>query len=312
MEYVAFHELNTAVSGDEALRETVQYLADRLGQFLRKNERVLICFPDRGEGSIGALMARAVHICGGKPIFWGPDFRWITLLRQAFTTRASAIVGPPLVVLGLTKLSRATGTPLYIRNAVTAGYPCLDWMIDGIRTGLDCDTWGCFGPGIEAVVGGFSCGRSRGVHIREDAFAFEILDHNGMPVPEGETGNGVLHPLDRPELRYRVSESARLDPSPCPCGCKAPRLMDIGTGESVDRPLAQLGQELLRWTSILDCRLRHSEYGLEMELVVFPGEKLPKLPSCAKRVVRAWDRERESPMMLEQEWVRSYFPGENH
>ena len=88
--------------------------------------------------------------------------------------------------------------------------------------------------------------------------------------------------------------------------------MDIGTGESVDPTLAALGQELLHWTSILDCRLKHTEYGLEMELVVFPGEKLPKLPSCAKRTLRPWDRERDCPMMLEPEWIKSFFYGENH
>lgn len=312
MKYVSFEELNRAVSAEAELRDTVMYLAGHLKKFLKKNDRMLICFPDAGEGSIGSLMAQAIHVCGGKPIFWGPDRLWLTLLRQAFVTRATAIVAPPLVVLGLTKLAKKTGTPLYLRNVVTAGYPCLDWMIDGIRSGLDCKTWGCFGPGTDAVVGGFSCGVSRGVHIRQEAFEFEIVDGSDHSVPAGETGNVVMHPAGRPELRYRISESARLDLEPCGCGSGAPRLMDISSGVTVDRELAALGEELLKWTSILDCSLRHTEYGLEMELVVFPGEKLPKLPSCAKRVVRPWDRERDMPMMLEPGWVKSYFSGENH
>lgn len=312
MNYVSFHELNTAVSGEEERRKTVQYLAGYLGKFLRKNDRMLICFPDEGEGSIGSLMAHAIHLCGGKPIFWGPDFRWITLLRQAFTTRASAVVGPPLLVLGLAKLSRATGTPLYIRNAVTAGYPCLDWMTDGIRIGLDCQTWVCFGPGTDAVVSGFSCGRSQGFHIRDDVFDFEIVDPQDRRLPEGEMGNVVLHPAHRPELRYRVVESARMDASPCACGSPSPRLVDICSAQDTDPILSALGEQLHYWTSILDCKLNRGEYGLEIELVVFPGEKLPKLPSCAKQIVRPWDPEKDKPFWLVPGQKKLHFPGESH
>lgn len=312
MQYVSFHELNMAVSGEEERRKTVQYLASHMGKFLRKNDRMLICFPDEGEGSIGALMARAIHVCGGKPIFWGPDQRWLTLMRQAFTTRASAIVGPPLVILGLAKLSRATGTPLYIRNAVTAGYPCLDWMTDGIRIGLDCQTWVCFGPGTDAVVSGFSCGKGVGFHMRDDAFGFEIVDHEDGQLPEGEAGNVVLHPIDRPDLRYRVVESAILDTSPCSCGCRSPRLMDIRTGRDVNPVLSTLGEQLHYWTSVLDCKLAMGDYGLEIELVVFPGEQLPKLPSCAKQVVRPWDPEKDMPFWLVPGRKKLHFPGESH
>ena len=56
-----------------------------------------------------------------------------------------------------------------------------------------------------------------------------------------------------------------------------------------------LGQQLQSWTSILDCRLNKGEYGLEIEIVTFPGEKLPKLPSAAKLVVRPWDSDTDEP-----------------
>ena len=36
----------------EAMEKTICYLADHLGKFLRKNERVLICFPCREEYSL--------------------------------------------------------------------------------------------------------------------------------------------------------------------------------------------------------------------------------------------------------------------
>ena len=51
------------------------------------------------------------------------------------------------------------------------------------------------------------------------------------------------------------------------------------------------------WTSILDCRLTRGEYGLEIEIVAFPGEKLPKLPSAAKLVIQPWNPEVDEPFL---------------
>ena len=45
----------------------------------------------------------------------------------------------------------------------------------------------------------------------------------------------------------------------------------------------------------MDCRLNKGECGLEVEMIVFPGEKLPKLPNAAKRVIRPWDPETDEP-----------------
>lgn len=304
MGYVDFARLNAAVSSPEQIESTIQYLTKQIGIFLRSHDRMLICFPDEGSGSIGNMLARAVSRVGASPVFWGRDMRWKTLLRIAFTTRASAIAAPPLIALGLTKLAKATGTPLYFRHVLTAGYPCLDWMIDGICRGLDCRSWGCFGPGTKAVVGGFSCGHSRGVHVREDAFEIELVDTSGNAVAEGEVGCPVLIPQNSPDLRYHSGLRGRLDRSPCACGQNSPRLMDISAGDNSDEELAALGRDMLYWSSVLDCDLRIGESGLEMELVVFPGEKLPKLPSCAKQVVRPWDPERDKPMVMASLWKK--------
>lgn len=84
------------------------------------------------------------------------------------------------------------------------------------------------------------------------------------------------------------------------------------TGRSMendsDDPLDSLGEELLKWSSILDCRLKKGEYGLEMELVVFPGKKLPKLPSAARQVVRSWDPDSDVPFV----WENGEVSAENH
>ena len=159
---------------------------------------------------------------------------------------------------------------------------------------FDCVSGGCFTPGSR-LVAGYSCNESRGVHIRDDVFGVDIVDAQGNPCQEGELGDMILYPKADPTIRFPMGEQARYDSSPCPCGCKAPRLLDMQTGQISDLQLDSMTQELISWTSVLDCRLRKGGYGLELELVVFPGEKLPKLPTAAKQVVRAWDPDKDEP-----------------
>ena len=157
MENPGFEKLALLALAPEGKEATIQYIADSM-DFIREGDRVLVCFAKDKPGSFGELMEAALLRLGANPVMVENDWRWKTLLRLAFSNRVNTIVAPPLVVLGLFKLARQKGTPLYIRRVVTTGYPCLDWMIEGIARGLDCQTWGCFAPRGYSVVAGFSCG----------------------------------------------------------------------------------------------------------------------------------------------------------
>lgn len=302
MEHPAYERIEALARDPESLAETVAYAAQNLQRFVKRQERVLICYSNHHPDGIGGIMEQAVRQIGGIPMFWGPDYRWKALLRQAFASKATVIVGPPLIVLGLCKLARYTTTPLYIHHVLLAGYPSMDWMIDGIKKILDCETWGCYGPGAGSVISGFSCGKSLGVHLREDMYTIWIEDEHGNRLPDGAVGEVMISPNQDPSIAFPTMERGRLDRSPCPCGCTSPRLMEIGAGGDVDRDLARLGSELQSWTSILDCRMHRGDCGLELEIVTFPGEKLPKLPSCAKLVVRPWDPDTDMPFWMMPGW----------
>lgn len=302
MEYERYAMLERQASTPEMLEQTISYVAQNLRLFLRPREQVLICFPKGDPNSLGCIFQQAVRNLSAFPVFWSSDHTWKSLLRQAFSTKATVIIGPPLVVLGLAKLAKATATPLYVRHVVTAGYPCLDWMIDGIIRGLDCKTWGCLGPGTGAVISGFSCGLSRGVHIREDAYDVRILDDQGNPVPEGTSGIISVAPRTMKEQRVCLRDHGRIERSACVCGNKTARLVDIHPAQRFQNDVLDLYQKFHSWTSILDCRVIKGECGLELELVVFPGEKLPQLPTCAKQVIRSWDPERDVPLDLHPVW----------
>lgn len=302
MDRAAIHQLKTLVNTSEMNDLTVEYLAQQMSAFLRPLDKILVCFPKGEAGSIGDLMCRAARKIGATPIEFIDDQRWKTILKTSFNSRATAIAAPPLVVLGITKLAKVTKTPLYFRDVITAGYFCYDWMIDGIRQGLDCEPRGCYDPGMGAVLAGFSCSRSQGVHVRDDLFTFEIEDEKGNLLPEGEVGNIVIGLKADPSVRFCTDDRGRLDRTPCACGRSAPRLMDLGPGEDLDKLLLEMGAELHTWTSVLDCRLSREECGLSLELVIFPGEKLPKIPNCARLVIRPWDPEKDVPNWFQSSW----------
>lgn len=290
-----FEQIVAMAHEPEMLESTLQYLTRHLGSFLRRGERVLICFREHEKGNLSWLMEQAVLRCGAVPVVWQPDHKWKTLLRQAFLNKASVIIGEPLFILGLTKLMKNCATPLYIRRVITAGYPCPQWMIDGIVNGFDCVVGGCFTLGITGVVAGFACGRSWGVHIREEAYGVDIRNEDGTPAAPGQVGEMVLYPKAAPELRLPMSEYARREDQICSCGCAAPRLVELSPGNKFEPEILALGQELQSWTSILDCHVARGECGLEIDIVAFPGEKLPKLPSAARLNIRYLDLETQTP-----------------
>ena len=293
----AFEKIVERGKTPQAQQASIAYLAEHLGRFLKQGERVLICFSEHEEGDLSWLMSNAVERSGAVPVVWGPERTWKTLLRQAFFHKVSAIIGAPLIVLGLTKLARQSATPLSIRKVITAGYPCTQWMIDGIVKGFDCEMGGCFTLEETGVVAGFACGHSWGIHLRWDVYGVDIVDKTGAVLPDGEVGEIILYPREAPGLRYPMGEKACFVRQPCECGSETPRLLELQYGSGTAQELADLGQMLHSWTSILDCRMHRSECGLEIEIVTFPGEKLPKLPTAAKLVVRPWNPEEDKPFI---------------
>lgn len=296
--------LENAMRTPEMLEMTVDYLADNLKKFLQPGDDFLICFDNHEPENIGDLLEKAAKKIGVNALI-PEDLRWKTILKLAFRSRACAISAPPFVVLGLTKLARHTQTPLYFRNVVTVGYRCTNWIIEGIQKGLDCQVWGCYGPGSGALVSGFTCNKEAVIHLRDDLFDFEIEDSSGTVLPDGESGYVVITPKGMPELRYHTAECAKMRRTPCACGCTNALLMDMYSGEDVDEYEERLGRELMLWTSVLDCRFRRGRHGLEIELVMIPGEKLPPLPECGGRAIRNWHPDKDIPYWFRPTWRKT-------
>ena len=289
MEHPAYTKLVEMASTPEAMEATVEYLVDKFF-FIKPKDAVLICFTRNQPNEIGSLFGEAVKRRGGEPVYWEKDFRWKTMLRQAFSNRVNAVIGPPMVVLGLSKIARFNGTPLYIRNVVTAGYPCMRWMVEGLAKGFDCDVQGIFTPGGR-LISGFVYRNHRDAHLREDLYGVEIANAD-----EEGVGDMILYSKQDTTVRYPTGEKAKIETENCGCPDTSLYLTHMQPGSASDLELDAITQNLISWTSVLDCRVRRSGYGLELELIVFPGEKLPKLPSAARQVIRAWNPDKDEPI----------------
>lgn len=300
-----YRRIREEMNHPDQVESSVAFLTEKIGAFLKKRERVLICLPDT-PGGVGWTIGQAVERCEGIPIFLGEDRRWKTMIRTAFSSRCGTIVAEPLVLLGLSKLAKNMGVPLFIRDAILAGYPCMPWMRDGMQVGLDCRTYGCFDP--MGLIAGFISHGERILYLRNDLFDGCTLDAEGSVLPDGSMGAVAVSWADAPEDRLVIGYQGRITHTTRENGSPAIALSDVSLGSSLEPDIAQLSGHLHRWTSILDCRVTRGNYGLELEIVTFPGEKLPKLPSCAKQVVRPWDPETEIPfgVLFEEK------PWENH
>lgn len=288
----------------EALEATVQYLAKRMKPFLQTLEPVLVCFPDDGPSSLGGVFKEAVLRCDATPVFWGPDYRWKALLHTAFETHANTVVGHPLVILGLMKLARATATPLYVYDVILCGDPFSHWMLDDLKIGLDCKLWGCYAVRSGPVVAGFSCEQEAGIHIRTDVFHPVVPEHDGNEWFCSKRGRLYFASAKNPEIIFDPEELSLVHYQPCSCGCDEPRVVETSSTRQDNRSRELLEDKFLAWSSVLDYRTEKTESGMALELVVFPGESLPKVPSVAKLKVRPWNPEEDIPFCMRQYAVK--------
>jgi len=81
---------------------------------------------------------------------------------------------------------------------------------------------------------------TRGLHLFEDLFILEVVDHQNQPTPPGQYGDKVLLTVlfnhTQPLIRYELSDSVRMAAAPCSCGRSLALIDDVqGRDEEVLR-----------------------------------------------------------------------------
>ena len=98
-----------------------------------------------------------------------------------------------------------------------------------IKRGFGCDVIDLFGC-IEVNRTAWECEKHEGYHIDIDSVVFEILDSNGNPVKDEETGEIVYTSLNNfamPLIRYKVGDMATSFTKKCSCGRRLPLIKRI-------------------------------------------------------------------------------------
>jgi len=75
------------------------------------------------------------------------------------------------------------------------------------------------------------CDCHDGMHVFSDLFIIEVVDNDGMNLPNGEVGEVVVTDLVNhamPLIRYRIGDLGKIDDTPCRCGRSSPRLSIVG------------------------------------------------------------------------------------
>lgn len=172
--------------------------------------------------------------CAVVPVSGGMTQRQIKLLVDL---QADVLCATPSYALNIAETIRNAGVDisrLHLKIGIFGAEP---WT-DAMRATLERDLGGMnalnlyglteiIGPGVA-----MECPEARaGLHINEDHFLPEVIDHaTGEPLRPGEDGELVFTTLTKeamPMLRYRTNDIASLDYAPCVCGRTTVRMSRV-------------------------------------------------------------------------------------
>ncbi len=200
---------------------------------ITKDDVVQICL-DYGLFSGGLAFhygAEEIGACVIPASTFNPEGQ-LNIMRHYKTT---ALVCVPTYALKLAEVARDKEIPpqeLSLKTVLLTGEPWPEEIEEKIERGFHSqafDTYGVsevMGPGIS-----YECEARKGLHIAEDHFIPEIVDHRTDEVlADGEEGELVLTTITKeafPLLRFRTGDLTALDRSPCPCGRTTARMKKV-------------------------------------------------------------------------------------
>ena len=148
----------------------------------------------------------------------------------------TVIVGVPVFLRLLGRFLDGNADARRVRRLVCIGEPLRDERMEPLPLARDLlslfpnasahSTY----ASSEGVTPFCECEACCGGHVQMDAVVLEIVDAEGCPVPDGETGEVVVTPLGvrgMPLLRFRTGDVSFIIPEPCRCGRQNPRLGPI-------------------------------------------------------------------------------------
>lgn len=178
---------------------------------------------------VQALKAGMIRIGPGVPAL-----QWESILKN----KPTILIAVPSFIINLIDYAKQNGIDFQqssVKSVICIGEPIreddLSYNILGKRI---TDEWNIelFSTYASTEMGAAftECKAHQGCHLNENLLFLEVLDDNGNPVSDKETGEIVITTLGTtgtPLIRYKTGDVARVYKTPCSCGLKSQRLGPI-------------------------------------------------------------------------------------
>ena len=249
----------------------------------------MICFPFSGPHGLGELIAEAIEGLGAKPLKLGAGLSYGEFGQVLREEQPDTFVGMPVQLLSLLRVC-GRGS---LKRALVSGDACPDAVMYEAEKLLGSRLFPHYGSREMALGGAICCPAHAGMHLRENHVIAEIVDADGKPLPDGETGELVITTIGMeamPLIRYRTGDHTRFLPGPCPCGSVVRRLDSLlRLGEAAQ--IAELDEKLFALPFVADYRAERKNDRLHLEVLTCGGGEFPELGAeISARPVRPEDR----------------------
>ncbi len=146
-------------------------------------------------------------------------------------------------VLELARWIEVWGIELPIKSVMVAGEHCTPLDREYMSRVFKAPVYSMYAS-REVGFLAYEC-EQHAMHVNEEWALIEIVDRDGLPVPDGEEGRIIVTTFDNyvmPFIRYEVGDIGSLSNVPCPCGRtlqtiafkgRSIELIDVGDGRTV-------------------------------------------------------------------------------
>lgn len=226
---------------------TVDFFENGMQLIADSSDKVLILMPAKMPGSIGLLLAEALHGFGASTVEYGlpamlpgnegADEEADRILEVMEAEGVTSAVALPTHMRMLAERAREAGRKLRLESVLLSAEYVSDEDMEFIGDVFGCRMYEHYGMTEMGLGCAVSCGYGEGYHVRENDIYIEIVDsETGEHVPDGEIGEIVFTTLTRrgmPFIRYRTGDYSRWITEGCQCGSKLKRLAKVGPRDVV-------------------------------------------------------------------------------
>jgi phenylacetate-CoA ligase len=196
---------------------------------------------------IGVLLGRVVVPPDRtRPPFWRANYvqrqLWFSsfhlsednlehYVREIERRRLRFLEGYPSTLFILAQHLLRRGRRLPMRAVISSSETLHSVQRQAIESAFECKLFDFYALAERVIYAG-ECGHHAGKHLAESYSYTEVVDDDGIPVPDGTPGYLVgtsLHNVAMPMIRYRTSDISAIVPEPCACGRTLRRIRSVAT-----------------------------------------------------------------------------------